>query len=472
VNAQCIDHHVHLGAIGRREAILDFNGGRVTSDAGVPLLRFVDESLKLTERFVVAAMEDHRNPALIDHSLTNLLRQRVYGLAAGYEDLNDHDQLMGDPLWALAVGNPDVLGENRRRKIDVGKPLASRSTLNRLELTPENPAEERYKRIDLDPVEADKFLLEAAVELLHFLEPARDEIVIDFDASDILLHGDQEGRFFNSHYGDYVYLPLYVFCDGVPLCWRLQAADKDPSRPTVEILEWIVPRMREEFPEARIVVRGDSGFSREPIYAWCEENGVGYVIGISKNSRLVAEIASELGEAERLSSATGEPARVFKAFHYKTRDSWSRERRVVAKAEQILGKKNPRFVVTSLDLPPDEVYEGRYCPRGDAENWIKEQQLDLFGDRASSSEMRANQNRGYFTVLAHLLLVAVREFLLRGTDHERATTGTIRLHLFKLGARLRVTARRVWIHVSSYSPFQRLFERVHANLQAMPQVVM
>lgn len=471
MRTDCNAERLSFGKVGRREVIADFGGGRLSSEAGVLLLRRTEERTRIVERFVERCMTDYRNPDLIEHSLVDMVKQRVFGLALGYEDLNDHDALMSDPLLAAAIGKPDLEGERRRRKADVGKPLASSSTLNRLELTPESPAGERYKRIDLDPEAADDYFVDCFVARLH-QAGAPEELVIDLDTSDVPLHGMQEGRFYHGHYGEYIYLPIYAFVGEHHLAVRLQTADADPSRHAVEVVERIVRRVRAAFPEVRFVVRGDSGFSRDELYVWCEANGVDYVVGIAKNSVLVGEIQVELAQAKALHERSKRPERVFKAFEYRTKKTWSRARRVVAKAEQIDGKANPRFVVTSLEDPACEIYEGRYCPRGEAENRIKEQQLYMFGKRASASEMRANQNRFYFSALAYMLVQAMRELGLKGTEHANARFDTIRLKLFKIAATVSVSVRKVWVQLSSHAPLAETFRRACANLAAAPMIIM
>jgi len=303
-------------------------------------------------------------------------------------------------------------------------------------------------------------------------EVVDEELVLDFDPSDVQLHGQQEGRFFHGYYGGYCYMPLYVFCGDFHLAVRLQTADGDPARNTVEVLSQIVGKLRAAFPRTRLILRADSGFSREEIYAWCEANGVDYVIGMARNGRLVELIQDELEQAQALHEKSGQPERLFSEFQYQTLDSWTRERRVVAKAEHLAGKANPRFVVTSLSDPPRELYEVRYCARGEAENRIKEEQLYLFGTRASAGEMRANQNRFYFSALAYMLMLAVRTWGLAGTDQADARADTIRLKLFKIAAAVRVSVRKVWVQLSSHAPLAATYRSVHANLVAAPALLM
>lgn len=472
MRTDCTAKRIDFGRIGRREIVADFQGGRLSSDGGALLLRLAEERTGLVRRFVEACMVDYRAPDLIEHSVYDLVLQRVVGLALGYEDLNDHDALMTDPLIAAALGRADPTGARRRRQADKGKPLASSSTLNRLELTPENPVVERYKRIDLDPELADDYFVDYFVACQRQRDPRPAELVLDLDPSDVELHGQQEGRYFHGYYREYCYLPLYAFCGDYHLAVRIQTADGDPARSTVEVLERIVGKLRAAFPETRLILRADSGFSRDEIYAWCEAHGVDYVIGIAQNRRLVETVADELELARVLHEKSGKSERVFASFEYRTKDSWSRARRVVAKAEHLVGKSNPRFVVTSLAEDARVVYEDRYCPRGEAENRIKEEQLYLFGKRASAGWMRANQNRFYFSALAYLLILAVRTLGLQGTDHAKARADSIRLQLFKVAASVDVTARKVWVRLSSHCPYEALFRRACAAIRAAAPVRM
>jgi hypothetical protein len=395
-----------------------------------------------------------------------LVGQRVLAQAIGYEDLNDHDTLRDDALLALAAGKRDLMGERRRRETDRGHALAGRSTLNRLELTPaEATAASRYKKVVYDGEAIAGLFVE------HFLdahEGPPERVVLDLDATDDPLHGHQEGRFFHGYYGHYCYLPLYIFCGEFLLCARLRPSDRDASAGALEELERIVGQIRSRWPEVKIWIRADSGFAREEILAWCEANRVEYVVGLARNARLEAAIEAELAEVQQACERTGEPARVFKDLRYRTRKSWSQERRVVAKAEALPGKTNPRFVVSSLS--PERVearglYEQIYCARGDMENRIKEQQLGMFADRTSTATMRANQLRLWIASLAYVLVHELRRVGLRGTALARAQVGTIRLRLLKIGATVRVSVRRVRIAFSSVFPLQHLFVQVLHQLQ-------
>jgi hypothetical protein len=454
-------------AHGPREVTAEFDGGWITSDGGGLLLREVEARLGIVRSFV-HCFTDHRDPDYIEFSVAELLTQRVMGLALGYEDLNDHDRLRHDPLLALLVGRTDLTGADRRDERDRGKPLAGKSTLNRLELTPAGAdADSRYKKIVAHLGSLQDALVDVFIRL-RAKQGVPQELVLDFDATDDRLHGRQLGRFFHAYYGDYCYLPLYVFCGDWPLAAILRPSDIDASAGTVAQLERIVTRLRAAWPDVRIVVRGDSGFCRESILHWCEEHRVDYILGLAKNTRLIRALGKELHQAQEQFRQTGQPARVFKDFTYRTRHSWSRARRVIGKAEQLPKGANPRFVVTSLSaerVAARPLYEERYCARGEMENRIKEQQLFLFADRTSTHAMRSNQLRLLFSTMAYLLHQALREFGLPGTELATAQAGTIRSRLLKIGGQLRQSVRRVWISLSEAYPYQHLFERILLNLR-------
>jgi hypothetical protein len=431
------------------------------------LLREVEKRTGIVERFA-ACFTDHREAGRVEHALRELVAQRVYGLALGYEDLNDHDELRRDPLLAVLVEKEDPTGESRARERDRGKALAGKSTLNRLELTEEKVGEkERYKKIALDPGAVDRLLVQV---FLDSYAEAPQEIVLDLDATDDPLYGHQEGRFFHGYYGDYCYLPLYIFCGQALLGARLRVSNIDASAGCVEELQRIVKQIREAWPGVRIALRGDSGFCREELMKWCEEEGIDYVLGLAKNERLKAEIVSELEIAAAEYQQTGKAARVFKQFSYQTRDSWSRARRVVAKVEYLEKGANPRFVVTSLG---QEVWEGRrlyeelYCARGEMENRIKEQ-LMLFADRTSTAFLRSNQIRLYFSCIAYLLIEALRRLGLQGTEFAQAQATTIRLKVLKIGALIRVTVRKVWIALAGGYPYAERWAKIWRQLQQFP----
>jgi hypothetical protein len=445
-----------------------FDGGAITSDGGGLLLREVDQRLGLLVR-LAECFSDYRNPNSIEHDVRALVAQRVYGLALGYEDLNDHDALRSDSLLAVLVGKRDLTGEERVRERDQGQPLAASSTLNRLELsTPEAAASDRYKKIAADPEALDKLLVDLFLE--SYEQPPR-EIWLDLDATDDPLHGHQEGRFFHAYYGCYCYLPLYIFCGEHLLCARLRPSNRDGAAGSVAELERIVTQIRERWPQTRIVIRADSGFCRDAIMSWCEAQSIGYVLGLARNQRLHRALGREMAEARTEHERTGRPARRFRDFRYRTRKSWSCERRVVGKAEYLPNKANPRFVVTNLPksrAAAKRLYERLYCVRGEMENRIKEQQLGLFADRTSSETMRANQLRLYFSSFAYVLMHGLRRLGLEGTQHEKAQCTTIRLKLLKIGARIRITVRKVWFSFSEAYPYASDFAQILANLRRYP----
>ncbi len=468
MSTECSSSQLEFHAFGSREVIGRFDGGRITSDGGGLLLREVDQRIGLLPR-LADCFDDYRNPNSVEHSVRELVAQRVYGLALGYEDLNDHDALRSDSSLALLVGKRDLTGESRDRARDRGYPLAGSSTLNRLELsTPAAAAADRYKRISADPAALDRLLVDL---FLASYEKAPREIWLDLDATDDPLHGHQEGRFFHGYYRCYCYLPLYIFCGEHLLCARLRPSNQDGAAGSVEELERIVTQIRERWPKTRIVIRGDSGFCRDAIMSWCEANEVGYVLGLARNQRLRRALGQTMAEARAAHQHTGKPARRFRDFRYRTRRSWSCERRVVGKAEVLPGKDNPRFVVTNLPghrAGAKRLYEKLYCVRGEMENRIKEQQLGLFADRTSSATMRANQLRLYFASFAYVLMHGLRRLGLAGTQYARAQCTTIRVKLLKIGARIRITVRKVWLSFSEACPYISDFAQILANLRRIP----
>jgi hypothetical protein len=450
--------------LGSRQVLADFDGGDISSDGGALLLRETEQLTGVIRQFA-ACFTDHRDPDLTEHTAEELIAQRVYALALGYEDLNDHDDLRRDPLLATVVGKDDPSGKTRRRQRDRGKPLAGKSTLNRLELTPVGAAKAaRYKKVVCRTHDVESLFVTLFLQA-HARPPER--IVLDLDATDDPIHGHQLGRFFHGYYKGYCYLPLYIFCGDHLLLARLRPADIDAAAGSVKHLKRIVAQVREAWPEVEIAIRADSGFCRDEIMTWCEANGVGYVLGLAKNTRLKAMIAAEQEQARAGFERTRQPARSFADLRYRTLDSWSRERRVVAKAEHLAKGANPRFVVTSLaieDRAAQPLYEEDYCGRGEMENRIKEQQLHLFADRTSARTMRANQVRLFCSSVAYVLLEALRRLGLAGTELAEAQCQTIRLKLLKIGALVRVTVRKVWAKLSGSSPYAAVFRRVHANL--------
>jgi hypothetical protein len=432
-----------------------FDGGTITSDAGALLLGAADAAIGLVGRFA-ACFVDARRPELIEHAVATLVGQRVFGMALGYEDLNDHDQLRHDPAMAV------LAGKLAARRCDCA-PVAGKSTLNRLELS--RPVPTRYHRIAHDGAAIERLLVTLFLEA-HRRAPK--QLILDLDATDDPLHGHQEGRFFHGYYDGYCYLPLYVFCGRHLLSARLRRSNIDASAGAVEEIERIVAHIRSRWPKTRILLRADSGFAREALMNWCDEHRVDYVFGLARNQRLVGEIEAELAQASAAAQESGKPARRFKELLWSTLDSWSRRRRVIAKAEWTQGEANPRFIVTSLkpaEAAARHLYEEIYCARGDMENRIKEAQGDLFADRTSAATMQANQLRLWFASMAYVLMCALRRIGLTHTQFAEATCGTIRLKLLKIGALVRTSVRRVKFAMASACPWQNEWALAHARLR-------
>jgi len=429
-----------------RQVVAQFEGSWLTTEGGSLLLRQADRKIDLLRR--------------VAHRLEEMLAQRIYGLALGYEDLNDHEQPRQDPLLGVLAG-----------KRDLSEPLAGKSTLNRLELTPAgSPAGERYNKIAYAPEAIDELLVTLFLES-HRKVP--QSIVLDLDATDTPLHGKQEARFFHGDYNHYCYLPLYIFCGDPLLCARLRPSNIDASAGSREEVERMVTQIRKAWPHTQIILRADSGFCREELMAWCEKHAVDYAFGFARNPRLRRKIAKEMRQAKKEQQRTGKPARVFSEFFYQTRKTWSQSRRVVAKAEQIPGKENPRYVGTSLSSsawPAQELYERLYGARGEMENRIKEQ-LSLFSDRMSTESLRSNQLRLYFSSLAYVLVEALRRVGLAGTEGAELQVETIRLRLLKIAAQVRITARRIWIRYTKAYPGRTPLSRLgqHCAVEKPPQ---
>jgi len=464
MTTECNATYLDFPMVGPRQVLADFDGGDISSDGGALMLRQTEQLTGIIRQFA-ACFTDHRKADLTEHTVEELIAQRVYALALGYEDLNDHDDLRTDPLLAAVVGKADPKGKTRRRPRDRGKALAGKSTLNRLELTPVGADKgSRYKKVVCRTRDVERLFVSLFLQA-HSRPPER--IVLDLDATDDPTHGHQLGRFFHAYYKNFCYLPLYIFCGDHLLCARLRPSDMDASAGSVKHLQRLVAQIRQSWPDVKITIRADSGFCREAIMAWCEANGVDYVLGLAQNTRLKAMIIAEAEQARQEFERTREASRVFAELDYRTLDSWSRCRRVVAKAEHLVKGANPRFVVTSLSLEDraaQPLYEEDYCGRGEMENRIKEQQLHLFADRTSTATMRGNQVRLFFSSIAYVLLEALRRLGLTGTELAEAQCQTIRLKLLKIGALVRVTVRKVWVKLSSSSPYAEVFRRVHANL--------
>jgi hypothetical protein len=454
---QCNAEQLEFSCVERRRVVAAFDGGTVSSDAGALLLGRTDAAIGLIDR-LAGCFIDEREPGSIEHTVRTLLGQRVFGIALGYEDLNDHEQLRHDPVFGALLGK---LTSGRARCAA----LAGKSTLNRLELHPLQQAS-RYHKIRPDTAAIERLFVEL---FLGSQVSAPAEIVLDLDATDDPLHGHQEGRFFHGYYDGYCYLPLYIFCGEHLLVAKLRRANIDGAAGAREEVERVIAQIRSRWPRTRILLRADSGFAREELMRWCEQHSVDYLFGLARNTRLQRAIGAELQAAAQESRATQRPARRFKELVYRTRKSWSRARRVVGKAEHTGDKANPRFVVTSLsmqDFPARELYEQRYCARGEMENRIKEAQLDLFADRLSTATFRANQLRLWLASSAYVLMHALRRIGLAGTALARACANTIRLKLLKIGAVVTVSVRRVTLALSEACPNQREFIAAYHALGA------
>lgn len=472
MQTECTSQRVLFQGLGRREVVADFDGGAITSDAGGLLLRSLNHHRRFLERFA-ECFTDHRDPNRIDHNLVELIKQRIIAIALGYEDLNDHDLLRYDPLLAILVDKHDPTGQNRRCAKDRPAPLAGKSTLNRLELTPADANQKsRYKKIVYHHDRVEKYFVDM---FLESYKKAPKKIVLDLDNTDDPIHGNQEGRFFHGYYDHYCYLPLYIFCEDHLLASVLRTANQDGAAGCVDHLKRIVKQIRQHWPKVRIIVRGDSGFCRDELMSWCEaQKEVFYIIGMARNPRLQDILRKAMNKAKKKSALTGQTSRAFKTFSYRTQKSWSKKRKMVGKAEYmrksvgIKRHENARFIVTNL--PHEEgqgqyLYENIYCARGEMENRIKEQQLGLFADRTSAATMCANQLRLWFSSVAYLLMSELRRVGLKDTKMAKAQVGTIRTQLFKIGALVKVSVRRILISMSSACPSAALFHWVAANIQ-------
>lgn len=473
---ECREQPLLFQDLGSRQVVADFSGGTLSSDGGVLLLRQVDINLGLTQS-LAQCFSDRRQQVYVDHAVQEMLAQRIYGLGLGYEDVNDHDELRLDPLLAVACNKRDPLGEDRFNPAHRGIALAGSSTLHRLELS--NNRSSRCHKVPHDPARMEACLLRLGARCLpkHAVE-----VVVDLDAMGHRIHGTQEGRHFSAYYGDYCYLPLYAFVGSIPLWAQLRTSDQDAAQGVVPALEKIVVAIRQRCRQARIIVRGDSGFCREEIMVWCErQREVYYCLGLAKNPVLVEKLAVALADARARRCLSGAASvRVFTEFEYQTQSSWSRVRRVIGKAEVMAAGDNPRFVVTNLPVGgfkgeadrerfvPQRLYEELYCARGDMENVLKQQVLDLQADRLSTHHLASNQLRLWLATFGYLLMERLRALGLAGTEWAQATAGSVRLKFLKVAAQVRVSVRRVYVQLSSAYPLQAVFRLCHRRLMAQP----
>jgi hypothetical protein len=467
----CTQKEMEFQGIKNKRVVGKFNGGTITSDAGALLLGEVEMKTKIVKQFAKCFV-DYRNQDYTEHSVKELVSQRIYGLAMGYEDLNDHDVLRSDPLLGLLSGKEDPTGQDRKRERDKGKALAGKSTLNRLELTKEDANDgERYKKIVYKGDEIEELFVNVFMQS-HKKEP--EVIVLDLDTTDDRIHGTQEGRYFHGYYGDYCYLPLYIFCGEDLLCAKLNTSDKGGGSQALKEVRRVIGQIRKEWKDTIIILRGDSDFSRDEIMSWSENNGIDYVFGLKKNNRLIKEIEVEMEAAKKKFEETGEGQRIFKEFIYETlKNTWAKKRRVIGKAEYLEKGENPRFIVTSLskeEIEGQPLYEEGYCERGDMENRIKEQQLYLFSDRTSAHQMRANQLRLWFSSVAYLIMAALRRYA-EGTAWVKAQCHRLRERLLKIGAQIRISVRRVMVSFASGYPYQDEFYRIYKQIRGSPVCV-
>ncbi len=469
MSTECSPETYDFGRVEGRRLVADFGGGTLTSNGGALLLRQVAKATGLLDR-LAGCFTDHRSADRVEYDVPTLLGQRLFGLALGSEDLNDHDELRHDPLLAACL---DRLGAKRK---DCAA-LAGRNTLGRLERSPSGSVT-RYHKISHDPAAIERVLVAL---FLKAKAAAPKQIVLDLDASDIPLHGDQEGKFFHGYYGHYCYLPLYIFCGEHLLAAKLRPANIDGAAGAIGEVERIVTQIRDRWPSVRIILRADSGFARDELMTWAEDNKVDYLFGLAKTKRLITKIRPELDQARADMGKTGVTARLFADFTWSTLKSWSAKRRVVAKAEVLPpssktssdpekpnpGKANPRFVVTSLDAEEHDakaLYEKHYCARGDMENRIKDKQLDLFGTRTSAASMRANQLRLWLSGFAYTLIKALQRIALAGTTFENASPQRLRLNLLKIAAQVTLSARRLRAAMTSACPHQAAFTIAYQRL--------
>ncbi len=487
-STESISERLSFGKIKGREVIANFNGGRISSDGGIVLIAELDKKLRITARFA-ECFQDNRHLSYVDYSVHNLLAQRVYGLILGHEDVNDHDKLRHDPALAIALEKLNFIESNKAG-------LAGKSTLNRLEYCPEtiiDQAQSRYHKIELLPKEIEKAFVE--IFLSSYKKPPKN-IILDLDVTDDQVHGNQEGAFFNKYYDCVCYAPLYIFCGHHLLAAKLRSSNVDPAAGGLEELQRVIGIIREKWKETQIIVRGDSAYAREEIMKFCEEEaGVDYVLAMATNSQLKLRASDTIEKAKRDYEQRLEPVTElmetlfskdedleevpklvpnstwFRSLCYQTEKSWSRQRRVVTKVCYGSEGLKIRHVVTSLSaskISPSKLYTDEYCPRGEMENRIKEQQLDLFADRTSTQTFESNQLRLWLSSMAYVLMQAFRQHCLAKTSLAKATVGTIRLNLLKLGARITVSVRRILIAIASSCPYQDILALAYSRIKAIP----
>ena len=481
---------LNFGSLKGRKVIADFTGGRITSDAGIVLMSELDKKLKITAKFA-ECFRDYRAASYVDYPVHQLLAQRVYGIILGYEDVNDHDKLRYDPALAIALEKLNFLNSTERI-------LAGKSTINRLEYCPEtiiNQEKSRYHKIEHSPKEIERAFVEIFLE--SYKKPPR-QIVLDMDVTDDQVHGNQEGAFFNPYYKGVCYAPLYIFCGHHLLVAKLRSSNVDPAAGALEELQRVIGLIRQKWQDTHIIIRGDSAYSREDIMAWCEDQKeVDYVLAMATNSQLklrasdiiekakidyqqrlepvtklmetLFSLDEELEEANKLVPE----ATWYRSLCYKTQESWSHSRRVVTKVSHGSKGSKMRHVVTSLPaskIPPSLLYTDKYCPRGEMENRIKEQQLDLFADRTSTQTFDSNQLRLWLSSMAYVLGQAFRQHCLSKTSFAKATVGTIRLSLLKLGARITISCRRILIAIATACPYQDILAIAYSRIQSLPDI--
>lgn len=431
----CISLNYQFSKVKNRKLEINFTGGDISRDGGALLLKEADNRLGITNQ-LEKMFPDQRDPSKIIHSLTTMLKQRIYGIALGYEDLNDHDNLRKCLALQTTVGTD--------------QDMASSSTLCRLE----NKANRQFA-VDVHKMMIDKFIASYTT--------APDELILDFDATDDEIHGNQEGRFYHGYYRHDCFLPLYVFCGSKLLVSYLRTSRKDQAKHAWAILSLLVRRLNKAWPSVSIVFRGDGGFCRHQLFDWCDKNNVKYIVGMGQNNKLNKMLEPLMQQANEAFTATKVKQRLFSEFQYQA-GSWSRERKIVGKAEVTSFGDNPRYIVTNLEGKPQDLYDKIYCQRGNMENRIKEQQLELFADRTSCHKWWSNQFRLLLSSLAYILIEYIRDKLLQGTELAKAQVGTIRLKLFKIGAVIIRNTRRVKFLLSSSYPYQHVWDHIMRKL--------